>query len=317
VNTSTAPVGTSFSVSVLFDEPVARFDPTDVELGGTSHEATPWVVQRVYGEGVKWNFTVNREDEHPADGTFTIRFPEGMTHDLAGVPTAASNVIARVIDHSAPTATSPRASLRAGTTLNGGSVRVRLTWAGNDVGPAGVKSYEVGRSYDGAAFATIGTSTDAQFDWSMTPGHTYRFRVRAVDKAGNVGAWATGPTIKPALTQQTSTAVHWSGSSTTTTYSKYSGGSERYLRAAGASATYTTTARSLSFVTTRGPNRGTVDIWIDGVKVATVSLTTPDTVYRWVAYSKTWSTAGTHTIRVVSVGTPVPRVDVDAFGVIR
>src|SRR6185369_7765826 len=169
-------------------------------------------------------FTVDRQDEHPADGTLTIQFAEGMTVDLAGVSTAPSNLIERVIDHSAPTNTSPRASLRAGTTLSGGAERVRLTWSGSDVGPAGVKSYEIARSYDGAAFQSIGTSTDAQFDWSMTPGHTYQFRVRATDKNGNVGAWATGPSIKPALTQQTSSALHWSGSTTTTSYSKYSGG---------------------------------------------------------------------------------------------
>ena len=36
-----------------------------------------------------------------------------------------------------------------------------------------------------------------------------------------------------------------------------------------------------------------------------------------VAFSKTWSASGTHTIRIVSVGSPVPRIDIDAFGVIR
>jgi hypothetical protein len=317
VNTSTAPAGTSFSVSVLFDEPVRRFDPTDVEIGGTSNDKTPWVVQRIYGEGVKWNFTVNREDGKPADGTFTVRFPEGMTTDLAGVPTAASNVIERVIDHSAPSNTAPKVSLRADTTLNGGASRVRLTWTGKDVGPAGVKSYEIQRSYDSTAFATIGTSTEAQFDWGMSPGHTYQFRVRARDKNGNLGAWATGPLLKPALTQQSSTAVRFSSSTTTTSYPAYSGGTQRYLGAAGAWASYTTTARSLSFVTTRASTRGTVDIWIDGAKVATIDLSGSPTAYQWVAYSKTWSTVGTHTIKVVSVGTPVPRIDVDAFGVIR
>jgi hypothetical protein len=317
VNTSTAPVGTSFGVSVLFDEPVARFDPSDVTIGGTSNDKTPWTVERVYGEGTTWNFTVDREDEKPADGTLTIKFSDGMTVDLAGVPTAASNTITRVIDHSRPTTTAPRADLRSGTTLNGAADRVRLTWTGSDVGPAGVKSYEVARSYDGAAYKVIATSTAAQIDWTMTPGHTYRFRVRATDKSGNVGAWATGPLLKPALTQQTSSAMHWSGSSTTTRYAKYSGGSERYLRVAGASVSYTTTARSLSFVTTRGPTRGSAVIWIDGVKVATINLSAPSNGYRWVAYAKTWSSAGTHTIKVVTLGSPVPRVDIDAFGVIR
>ncbi|HJP88538.1 MAG TPA: N-acetylmuramoyl-L-alanine amidase [Candidatus Limnocylindrales bacterium] len=317
VATVPSVLGTSFSITVLFDEPVLRFDPTDVTLGGTSNSKTPWTVERVYGEGVSWEFTVDRVDEKPADGTLTVKLSEGMTVDLAGVPTAESNTITRVIDHSKPTATSPRANLRSDTTLNGGADRIRLTWAGTDVGPAGIKSYEIARSYDGAAFKSIGTSTDPQFDWSMTPGHTYQFRVRATDKSGNIGAWATGPVLKPALTQQTSSAMHWAGASTTTSYSRYSGGSERYLAAAGASVSYTTTARSLSFVTTRAPNRGSAEIWIDGVKVTTVDLTTSDTVYQWAAYAKTWSTAGTHTIKVVSVGTPVPRVDVDAFGVIR
>jgi len=318
VDTSTAPVGTSFGVSVLFDEPVARFEPTDVELGGTSNAATPWTVQRIYGEGVKWNFTVNREDGNPADGTLTIRFPEGMTVDLAGVPSGPSNVIERVIDHSKPTTTAPLVSLRSGTTLNGSALRVQLTWSGSDAGPSGIKSYDVARSYDGKAYKTIGSGVTAtSFNWSMSPGHTYQFRVRARDNAGNVGTWTTGPLLRPKLTQQTSTAVHFSGTTKTTTYSKYSGGSERYLGAAGASVTYTTTARSLSFVTTRSLIRGSARIYVDGVLVATVNMNASPTAYRWVAYSKTWSSAGTHTIKVVSVGSPVPRVDIDAFGVIR
>jgi hypothetical protein len=164
---------------------------------------------------------------------------------------------------------------------------------------------------------SVGTSSDAQFDWSMSPGHTYQFRVRGRDAFGNVGGWATGPVLRPALTQQTSTAVHWGGTSTTTYSSSYSGGSERYLRYAGAYAYYTTTARNLSFVTTRGPGRGTVKVYIDGALAATVNLNSSTYMYRYVAYSKTWTSVGTHTIKVVSAGTPVPRVDVDAFGVIR
>ena len=35
----------------------------------------------------------------------------------------------------------------------------------------------------------------------LTPGHSYRFEVRATDRAGNVGAWVAGPTIRAALTQ--------------------------------------------------------------------------------------------------------------------
>src|SRR5207253_2783573 len=112
---------------------------------------------------------------------------------------------------------------------------------------------------------------------TLAPGHTYRFEIRARDKAGNIGAWRAGATITPVLTQQTSTAVHFSGASNQTTSSLYSGGSERYLAAAGASASYTTTARSLSFITTVGPNRGSARVYIDGVLQTTVNLNNAST----------------------------------------
>ena len=49
------------------------------------------------------------------------------------------------------------------------------------------------------------------------------------------------------------------------------------------------------------------------VDQATVDLTGA-TAYRFVAFSKTWSSVGTHTIKVVSMGTPVVRVDGTAIG---
>ena len=315
VNTHGEPVGTSFSVSIQFNEPVVGFSAADIQLGGTSNDATPWEVQTLYGTAANYNVTIS--NTAPADGSFTIQIADGSLQDLAGNDGAGSNVISRSIDHHAPVTSAPTAALRSGTTLNGSSLRVAVTWTASDVGPAGILNYDVQRSYDGRAFETISTTTGTLVNWSLAPGHTYRFQVRARDKAGNVSAWKAGPTLKPALTQQTSSAVHFSGSSTTTRYSPYSGGSERYLRTAGSSVSYTTTARALSFVTTRSSIRGKAKIYIDGVLAATVDLSATPTIYRFVAFSKTWSSVGTHTIKVVSVGTPVPRIDIDAFGVIR
>jgi hypothetical protein len=315
VNTHGEPVGTSYGVSVEFNEPVDGFTAADIQVGGTSDAATPWTTEILYGSGANFNFTVSNPS--PADGTLTIQIANGSLKDLAGNDGAGSNVVSRVIDHHAPLTSAPTTTLRSGTTLNGGALRVQLTWSAVDVGPAGIASFDVQRSYDGQAFQTIGTSVSPAFTWSMSPGHTYRFQVRGRDKLGNIGAWKAGPTLKPALTQQTSSAVHYSGATTPTTYASYSGGSERYLGAVGASATYTTTARSLSFVTTKGPSRGTAKIYVDGVLAATVVLNAPTTTYRFVAFRQSWSMVGTHTIKVVSEGTPVPRVDIDAFGVVR
>lgn len=317
VPTKPTAVGRSYSVSVLFDEPVNGLHPEDIVLGGSSHDASPWTFDLIYGSGASYNLTVY--DETPKQGTLTIQIATGDSlTDLAGNASEGSNVITRIIDLSAPTTTTPKASLRASTTLNGSSVRVNVTWTGADVGPAGVATYDVRRSSDGKAYSTIATGlTSPSLVSSLAPGHTYRFQVRARDKAGNIGVWKTGPLLKPALVQQSSTAIRYLGSTTATTYSKFSGGSQRYLGAAGASATYTTSARSISFVTTRGPNRGSAKVYIDGVLAATLDLAADTSTYRFVAFSRTWSSVGTHTIRIVSVGTPVPRVDIDAFGVIR
>jgi hypothetical protein len=59
-------------------------------------------------------------------------------------------------------------------------------------------------------------------------------------------------------------------------------------------------------------------VYIDGVLKGTVSATSSANTYRRIAYQFTWSTAGTHTIKVVVLGTSGhPRVDVDAFLVLK
>lgn len=306
----------SFGISVTFDEPVTGFDAGDIVLGGSSQEATPWTVETLYGSGASYNFTVDNIDA--ADGTLTVQVAEGSLTDMAGNPGAGSNLITRAIDQSPPTTSTPAVALRSNTTLAGTQLRANVTWTGADVGSSGLRNFDVARSLDGGAFATVASAiTGTTYAPALTPGHTYRFEVRGRDRAGNVGAWKVGALLKPALTQQSSSAVHWSGSSTTVASSSYSGGSVRYLRVAGAWASYTTSARSLAFVTTKGPGRGSARIYVDGVLKTTVQLNASTSTYRFVAFAMSWSAVGTHTIRVVSVGTPYARVEIDAFGVIR
>jgi hypothetical protein len=316
VATRGEPTNTSYGISVRFNEPVTGFTIGDIALGGTSNDASPWTVERIYGQDASYNFTVHHDS--PAPGTFTVQVADDSVVDLAGNPGDGSNVISKTIDRWAPTTSVPTAILSSGTTLKGSDLRITLTWSGSDVG-AGILNYDIARSFDGKPFKVIGTTTGTSFGWAIQPGHTYRFEVRARDKAGNVSAWKIGSTLRPALVQQTSGSVRFSGPSVTTRYAPYSGGTQRHLAAAGASVTYTTTARSLSFVTTvsGSGNRGSAKVYVDGVLVTTIDLSGSSTAYRYVAFSKVWSPVGTHTIKIVSVGSPVPRVDIDAFGVIR
>ncbi|HSL97655.1 MAG TPA: N-acetylmuramoyl-L-alanine amidase [Candidatus Deferrimicrobiaceae bacterium] len=303
-------------VTAVYSEPVLGFEPSDVVIGGTSHAASPWEVPLIFGSGAAYGFSVTNDSW--TDGTLTFRIPAGAVTDLAGNPVSASNTVSMVLDASKPTTTAPVAALRSNLQI-GTKVAVRLSWTGSDVGPAGIASFEVARSRDGGAFKIIATGlSSAARKASLKPGHTYRFEVRARDKAGNVGPWKAGPTLRPKLFQQTKAAIVYRGTWRTGSSSAYSGGSVRFAKVAGAKAKLTTRARSLAFVTTRGPNRGAVKVYVDGSLAATIDLYAPTRTTRYVAFSKTWSSVGYHTIKIVVVGTAGrPRVDVDAFEVLR
>jgi len=306
-----------FNVTATFSEPVIGFTRSDVLLGGTAQAVDPWSVPEIMGEagGASYGFSV--ENHTWKNGTLTMEIPAGLVTDLAGNPVEASNQISVTLDSARPVIAGPWVVLRSDTTLGDGTLRAAVAWTGTDVGPSGITSYDVARSIDGGAFHAIALGiSDTSIGSTLRPGHTYRFEVRARDKAGNVGWWTAGPTLKPARVQQNSSMVRFAGPSKTTRFSAYSGGSQRFLSAAGgSSATLETKARALSFVTTRGPGRGQVAIYIDGAYQTTIDLNAATTTFRYVAFSWKFPGLATHRIRVVSVGTG--RVDVDAFGVIR
>lgn len=308
---------TLIDAAVTFSEPVDGLSASDIHVGGTSEAATPWTVDPVVGSGASYGVTL--EAANPADGTLTIAIPAGATTDPAGNPNGASAVHTVAIDRTVPRTYAPAVRLRAPTTLST-AIPVTVSWTATDWSTgSGIASYDVARSVDGAAFSTISSGgTTASLAASETSGHSYRYEVRAHDHAGNVGYWTAGSTVKPTLLQQTSSSIAYHGAWTTVSSTSYSGGSLRYASAAGASASLTTSARSLAFVTTRGPSRGAVKVYVDGVLKATIDLYAATLQARFVAYAATWSSVGTHSIRVVVVGTAGrPRIDLDAFELLR
>jgi hypothetical protein len=304
----------SLVYGVTFTEPVTGLAAADFSLTGT---ATGCSVGVPTGSGSSYSVSVGG----CSAGTVTMTLKAGSASDAAGNAGPISAVAASsvVIDRTAPTVTVPLTSLRSGTTLSGSSLRVAITWTGADTGGSGVASYDIAQSTDGAAFLTIRTGyTGTWLGVIETPGHSYRFEVRAHDGAGNIGPYAAGPTIGPSLLQQTSTAIVYHGIWTTTTSTVYSGGSARYASAAGAYASYTFSGRSIAAVVSKGPSRGAVKVYIDAVFAATVDCYTTTAIDRFVIFSRTFSAVGTHTIKLVVVGTAGrPRVVLDAFGVLR
>jgi hypothetical protein len=223
-------------------------------------------------------------------------------------------------DGVAPTATPTTASLRSGIALSGTGLRVNLAWNGGDnAGGSGIASYELSRSLNGGAWTTISASLAASAAaLTLASSGRVQFRVRPVDRAGNAGVWAYGAGLAPALVQQTTTAITYQGTWESESTTAYSGGSAKYATATGASATYRFTARSVALVATKGSTRGKVKIYVDGVYAGTTDTYSRTAAYRVQVWSRTWSAAGTHTLKLVVAGTAGrPRVDLDAIALLR
>ena len=314
--TPTTTTSGSLAYALHFAAPVTGLSAGDFTRTGT---APSCVVAAPVGSGADYTLAVTG----CSTGTVTMYLNAGTVTDGAAWGPAGPIIAAKVtIDRTAPKATTPKVALRTGLPLEGTSTTQRLlvtvSWGGTDTG-GGIASYDVGRSYDGGAYATIARATTAtSINWTMTPGHNYRFRVRARDSAGNVGAWVTTSTWYPVLTQNSSASLVYTGSWASSSNASNSGGSTKASSTAGNSVSYTFNGRAVSWVTTQGVAMGEVEVWVDGVKITTVDTTADATAYRKVVFGKSWSAYGSHTIKLVVVGTvDRPAGILDAFEVVR
>lgn len=223
-----------------------------------------------------------------------------------------------LVDGRAPVVTVPRVRLRVAAV--GTSAPATIAWSGRDTKGSGVYRYELQVSRNGGSWQTVTLpnrlSTSVQRALGLTG--TYRFRVRARDRVGNWSGWTYTDTVRATTREESSTATRWSGAWSTIADAQLSGGKAKATTAAGTNGRITTTARSLGWVTRKGPGRGLAQVWVDGVLATTVDLGAPSLSGKLEVYSRSWATAGMHTLRIVPLGTlGRPLVEVDAFLVIR
>jgi hypothetical protein len=98
-----------------------------------------------------------------------------------------------------PDRTSPRADLKSASSPSG-SHEVKLAWSGSDPAlvmlTAGVRDYDISSRVKGGTWSTIRASTTARsLTMNYAKGAVRQFRVRARDKAGNVGGWSAVATV--------------------------------------------------------------------------------------------------------------------------
>ena len=218
-------------------------------------------------------------------------------------------------DVAGPVAVAPIQRL-PGQTLGTTSARVRMSWSASDPG-SGVTRYLLQVSVNGGTFKTVKLpkATSTTIDQTLAYGRTYRFRVKAYDHEGNIGAYAYGPTFRLGRYEETNRAITYGGPWSTIKRTAATSGAARYTGSGGRSATLTTIATDIALVVTRTPGSGSAQVYLDGVLVATVNLARSSVAYRQVIYARHFATLELHTFEVRTVGNG--RVELDAFMVLR
>jgi large repetitive protein len=258
------------------------------------------------GTGLTYNPTGNY---HGTD-TFTYTLSDGN----GGTDTATVRVTV-IQDATAPTVTTPYQQFIL-QTAGSSTTKIRVTWSGADSG-SGLSKYQLQVSVNGGSFSSVtpAHATSTTYDKNLTSGKTYRFRVRAYDKEGNVSAFSYTGTFKTARYPETTTAITYIGSWPTTKSSKAFGGTTRSATATSKRAIFTFTSTDVGWIATRYTSSGKAQVLIDGVLITTIDLDTTSTKYRQLVYHKHFSTPGLHTIEIHPLGDG--RVDIDGFVVLH
>ena len=200
----------------------------------------------------------------------------------------------------------------------GQTVPVRVSWGASTAGDLGAH-FNLQEDIDAGGWRDLSASLPTNsVTLPLLVGHSYQFQVRVVNGNFEPGEFVPGPVFTPTLYQQTSGTAYSSGWSSQSS-SVYSGGSVKYASTSGRSATFTATnARSIAIVTTKAKTRGSFKVYVDGVLKGTIKTYSTTTKYRQTVFQYAWSTPGTHKFKIVVSGTSGhPRVDVDAFVVLR
>jgi hypothetical protein len=215
-----------------------------------------------------------------------------------------------VLDTTDPVAKKPVASIPLNATLGTADIPVKVTWSATDA-LTGVAAYELQESTNGGTSwspVTLPTPTTTTMTFDLAPGSTqYRFRERATDGVGNRSSFATGPTFRVSLHQETSPPVTLTSQWLTVNDPNASGGAMVRAFQAGEMATFnTTSARHLAWVARKGPNAGIAEVYVDGVLEATVDLYSASIRNQRVVFSKKVSAGDPHEMVIKVTGTKNP-----------
>ncbi len=263
-----------------------------------------------YATTIQWFLT-------PGNGSKTVyvKFIDGAGNVSASP--VSDSITLNSTDITAPSA--PGAPRHAISGNGSAGIPMYLVWnAGTDnAGGSGVAGYILQQSVNGGAFATIATpTTQVHYLTLSNSSKNYRYRVATIDGAGNVSAYATGPTFQAITYNESSSNIAYVKTWSLTNSSIYVGGKARSATVANSSATISFRGRTVGWLGLTGPTSGVAKVYVDGTLKATINLNDTTTTARNLLYTKAWATAGNHTVKVVVSGSS-GRVTIDQFLVLR
>ena len=220
------------------------------------------------------------------------------------------------VDTTAPAVTPPRPSIPR-QTLSATGPLVQMSWPTRETG-TGLASMAVRERVGTGAWSSVSISPALATTVlrRQSFGSLYTYSAQATDRAGNDSGVVEGPMISPRGSQES--AASYRNRWTYSAYSKAWGGRTRYATNAGAYTIFRFTGRGVALVAPVGPTRGSARIYVDDAYVRTLSFYSRTAASRRILFSRSWSTSGSHKLKVVVAGTAHrPRVDIDGFVVMR
>lgn len=170
---------------------------------------------------------------------------------------------------------------------------------------SGVAYAQLSRRAPGAtAWSTPAKVTSSAMRLTLSGAGAHEVKVRAVDRAGHVGAW-TAPRRIVVPRDNTDVSLTFSGSWTAPAVTGSWLGSVASA-VEGAAVALPVTGTSFALIGTRGPGLAPLTVYVDDVLVAVVPTAADTTAQRQVIYEGTL-TEGEHVLRVVVGDETLPR----------
>jgi len=168
----------------------------------------------------------------------------------------------------------------------------------------GVARYDLQLEVGSGSWVTrrLSSSTSTSFRATLPSATNDRFRVRAVDRSGRVGAWVYSPTIRASSISDGSSMLQWSGTWAKVGSSSYLGGYLHSTNHDGPSASVSFSGSSIAWVGPVGPTRGKAKVYLDGAYVATIDAYRSSFVARRMLFARNVAD-GPHSLTITALGT--------------